>query len=57
MALLRELSTQSQLQQGYGEFLIGLHPFRPMESTHAHYVVLGGKGTSDTALGFENCLE
>lgn len=43
MAIMRELSIQSQVRLGYGQFSLGLHPLRLMRSTYAHFVVLGAK--------------
>lgn len=53
MAILREPSTQSQVWLGYGQFLLGPHPLRPMGSTHANCVVLGATGQVPLPLTLE----
>ena len=57
MTIVRELSIQSQVWLGYGQFLVGPDLLRPRSSTHSNCVVLGGKGTGATALDIGNGLE
>lgn len=56
MTILREMSIQSQVSLGYGQFFLGPRPLRPI-STHANCVVLGTRSQVPTALDVGNGLE